>query len=321
MRTYDILNQQTTVILGASGYGKQTDSSIGTVLFHLSSKWKEQVGEAQRILKEKGKKEYTGFKQSFPVWFPSGVIANGDASDNNMVSHTNLIALDIDHLTEEELISFRNEFFNEPYVVSILRSVSGEGLFVLVYVEDWKKTKGYYNYFASLLKQRFNIELDTKATNIARKRFISWDDEMDKWIKPMDADITPWRLYLEDTITLDVVEQEAFKPMQRNLFDDDNDWQVNQTRKAIWALLNSGFNAQDRGYWYHCGCDFAAFADGQEMFDKLCSNWGNQTAKDTQPTWKECMAHPTTINDDLHRKWQGMAKNRLGLQWWKKQPA
>ena len=315
MKVENIINQTVTVIKGgAIGYINQEIVTIKDALYGIPTRCFGMINRARYLLNNEGKERYKQYKVNIPVWFPSGCIAHRDASDDHMISHTNVIALDIDNMEKGDIDKFRSEFFNKPYVIAVLKSLSENGLYVLIYVEDWKHTKGYYKYFGNLLKHTYNIDLDTNATNIARKRFISWEEDIDKWIKPLDADIEPWKLYLEDIPAPE--PQPTYQPMFRKSQQEMDQSNIERTHRAMWRLLENGFDVKDYGHWYHIGCDFAAFEDGKQMFDRLCSNYkSDQVERDKINTWKSCLRNPTKIDSDMHRKWQGMAKNQLGAFW------
>lgn len=329
MKVEEILNQKVTFCSNSVGYHNQISPTIKQILdTTVSGKYRPQVEIARQILKNGTFEEYADYKkQNIPIWTPSGLFKQGNLKDNAIISYTNLIALDIDvkdtgkktENLDKDINYIRQDFFNKPYVLAVLTSCSGNGLYALVYVEDGKKTKQYIRYFGDLLKQKYDIDLDTQACNLSRKRIFSWEEDLYKWVKPMDYNIIPWKLYKDDEM------EKLLNPYQPNtvllqptLFDADEDFLIERTREAIWALLNSGFNADKRGYWYYCGCDFANFLDGKQMWDKLCSNYPLKQRDDPNKIWKNCEENKTLIDDDFHRKWQGMAKNQLGSEWWKK---
>lgn len=317
MKVRDILNQRTSTLQRARGYAGQSTCTVYNMLYNLHPAYVEKIKKAREILKTRGKDDYREYKiNNIPCWFPSGCIAYRDAKDSSMVSHTNILALDIDHLAPEEIEEFRRKFFQEPYVIAVLDSLSGEGLYALILVEDWHFHTEYYKYFEGLLKDKYNVELDPNASNIARKRFISWQPDAGNWIKSDDEEITPWHLkYIETEEPKK--SQIDFKSIKFNHdSQSDEKRQIERTRMAIWKLLQSGYNVPGYRQWFGVGCDFAAFEDGTAMFDTLCSNYGKQEKGAVESTWRNCLKNSSIINDDLHRRWQGMAKNMLGERWW-----
>lgn len=323
MKVQEILNNEVSILPRVNckiNPGKKSTLSIYSILFELTPKIEPMQNIARELLYKEGKNSYKEYKtNNLPVWFPAGQVLTGNGKDSDIVNYSNVMAIDIDDIPESDLIRFREDFFKEPYVISILKSLSGKGLYALIYVEDGKKTKQYYKYIQNIIKKKYNISIDPHACNIARKRFVSFDENMEKWIKPMDCNITPWKLYVNDDITstlFEPIDQQSYNYYTNNLFNKD--LSLERTRQAIWALLESGYTTDSYFHWYHIGCDFVPFSDGEAMWEKLCSNYGKQTEKDPINTWKSCKKNPTTIDDDFHRKWQGMAKNRLGENWWKK---
>lgn len=321
----NILNQEVTILssVNASPYNGSwcQKTSIASILF--STAWNEKI-EQYRNLKLTDPAKAKEFKiHEIPCWTVSGTFDGyriGKRPDL-FTSFSHIIALDIDVKDDEnnnvDIDSLRLELMKKPYVVAVLRSVGGKGIYVLILVEDPLKTTEYYHYLADLYEQQYGVEVDRNAMDLSRKRYVSTEENICRWIKPNNTIIQPWNLTPIVETLMEVTTSPYIPERQQVLFNDD--YQVERTRNAIWALLNSGYNAQDRGHWYHCGCLFAAFPDGKEMFDKLCDNWGKQNEQDVKNTWKSCTEHPIEINDDVHRKWQGMAKNRLGPGWWKKQ--
>lgn len=322
MKVKEYLNQQVSTFYTAEGQEIinttmasiffETKDFYGKIVSSAAELSKDKVLEVRRILNKYGTEAYLRQKKNLPCWIPCGCVI-GDAKDESMVSFTNIISIDIDHLTEEEQKSFRQKYFEEPWVVAILKSLSGNGLYVLLAVENIKDIKGYVRYLTKMFNINYNIEIDSKVSNLARKRFISWEEDIEKWIKPFDYEITPWKLKLKEEEP--IVQEESYKPA--NLSKLSEEVAIERTRKAIWALLNNGYTVKDYGAWYYVGCDLAAFSDREAMFDKLCNNYGKQNKDAVKNTWKHCLENPSTINDDLHRKWQGMAKNQLGQDWWR----
>lgn len=337
MKVEDILNRKVTVMSTIDAYPSKEgawmkDAPLIEVL--MATNWNDKIEESRRLNTPETKQEYKAYKaHNVPAWTVSGTFPYFGISIKNIKEPNNLIALDIDVKEDEnvgiDLDNLRKELFNKPYVVAALKSVGGKGIYVLILVEDYIHTTGYYWYLKDLYKQQYGVDIDTNAMDLARRRFVSTEDNICKWIKPNQYEVTPWKLYCnEEEVERLKKEQsgQAFdeviplqtKEQQTKLFSD-NIQQTERTHKAMWALLNNGFNAPSIGYWYHTGCDFAAFPDGKDMFDKLCSNWGSQDSKVVENQWKRCVKDASEINDELHKKWQGMARNRLGEHWWCKQ--
>lgn len=333
----DILNRKVTVMSTIDAYPKKEgawmiDSPLIEIL--LATNWNDKIEETRRLNTPETKSEYKAYKaHNVPAWTVSGTFPPFGISIKNIKEPNNLIALDIDVKEGEndgiDLDTLRHTIFNLPYVVAVLKSVGGKGIYALILVEDYTHTTGYYWYLKDLYKQQYGVDVDDNAMDLARRRFVSTEEDICKWIKPNKQEIVPWKLYCTDE-EVEQLKKESKDPMasievspvyiperQQCLFNDKS-MQMERTHKAMWALLNHGFNAPSIGYWYHIGCDLAAFPDGRAMFDKLCSNWGTQDAKVMDNQWKRCLVDVSEVNDEMHQHWQGMARKRLGEGWWKK---
>lgn len=337
MTAEEILNQRVTLMDTIDTYPKKegawmTDVPLIQVL--LATNWNDKIEEVRRLNTPETKAEYKSYKNhNLPAWTVSGTFPHFSIGIDRIKEPNHIIALDIDVKEDENaelnIQELKKELFSKPYVVAVLDSVGGKGIYVLVYVKDYTHTTGYYYYLMDLYKQQYNVSIDDNAMDLARRRFVSTQPDICKWIKPNKEEIIPWELYCSDDEILilkgksnDIKFDQVIPlhlPTKQTTLSFDEELQKERTHQAMWILLNNGFNAQDRGYWYHIGRDLAAFPDGKEMFEKLCSNWGSQDHKSIENTWKCCVKKPSTIDDEMHRKWQGMAKNRLGNYWWKKQ--
>lgn len=340
MKVEEILQRK--VSLARSLYKKavHVEVTIETILFDICERWKYKVLDAREAYDKYGKEAYTKKKVQFPVWFPHGVTGEDD-KDENMVSFSNIIALDIDVDCEKninvglDMEDLRTKLMQYPSVFAALKSSSGKGIYVLVAVEDYTHTRGYYEWWKGILLDKYNAVLDMSGTNYARKRFISWEEDMEKWIKPMDAEIIPWKLYLKEVTNMfkptEVKATTIRRHTQTDLFGED--FQLERTRNAIRALINAGLSSDDfnhsgdgaYGHWWWIGNNIKYFfdnAEGEMLFVKFSQN--SSTYHDNIETCLKCFRNCDGSKalfggseDDLHRKWQGMAKNKLGVGWWR----
>lgn len=293
--------------------------TLYNILYKLSPAIKDKQDIARNLLKTNGEEVYKQYKKNnMPVWFPCGILKDGSSYDKDVIEYSNILAIDIDDIEGEELEKFRTEFFKEDFVFAVLESLSGIGLYALILVEDGQNTREYYKYIGLHIEEKYNIEIDKHCKNIARKRFISYDENMNMWIKSPDTEITPWTFYLDER-TEDLFN---FTPKPKNstsIFKNRNQFEVQRTHDAILAVLDTGFTTDDYGHWYYLARDFAAFPDGEYMYAKLCNNYsGEQDRNAVKNTWKHCMQEPSIIDDNMHRRWQGLAKKLLGAKWWNK---
>lgn len=332
MKTIDILRQKHTVLMTMDGFIShqgvldytQTDLSLYTILVPLSHKFKDVIGMMRE--EEYHSNKYNDIKENMlPVWFVGGTFPQATMEYNRIVPHTddtdiltysNLLCIDIDNQEID-----RHAIFDLPYVIAVLRSSGGSGYYVLILVEDGIYTKEYYSYLARLFKSKFNIEVDQQCKNIGRKRVLSYEDDIEKWIKPFDYEIKPWKL--RDKIVIDDLFDN--KPIRFIDYKPNNSDNTDFTRKAIWKLLDSGFSIDDYskqnanyGAWYYTACEFANFEDGYDMFVRFSQNSSkyNDDINTINNKWHNADKSKTNI-DDVNKKWCGICKNRFGSNWWR----
>lgn len=317
----NILKTKLTVLPNATGYievkdekGKKELKYVQTVMtlqefLDLGIKYKEAID----ILRSYGYHSEMQLtkKPEFPCCITGGVCEENKQDDNSIIIYSNLLFIDVDKIDNPDIDmnEKRKELFDWEYSAAVLNSISGMGYYVVIPVEDSRYTKEYYKYLVNLFKNKFGLVVDPKCKNIARKRFISYDD-YDKWIK--SGDIWVWNLKYQEKD-----KKEEIKPLLNNinLNNNNNNNNSEYTRKAIWKILNDGYTVNDYGAWYHTGTEFANFEDGEDMFIKLCDNYGKQNSSPNNK-WKQCLKNPADI-EEVNRKWQGMAKNKYGKNWWK----
>lgn len=343
MQVKDILNQQVTVIKAIYDENYNAHTSIGNVLFNLCPRWKEHITNLRNILNTQGDTTYKKAKIHTPAWFPHGTVFGG-TRDDNMASYTNIIAIDIDVKPGEndtlDVEWLRREMYKQPYVFAALKSLSGKGIYILVYVKDHNHTKEYYRYFYNMLLHKYNVKIDMSATNIARKRFIAWEKDMDKWIKPMDTDITPWSLYISDEVNKlfkdkPIPQHNVRRHTSHNLFNTD--FTRERTKEAITKAITLGQLSVDYftgkseasmvNVWWHIGNEIKYFfgdVEGEQLFVQFSQNTSkyNDDYSTIKSQYERCDADKaidgkyTKTEDELHSKWQGIAKHLLGERWW-----
>lgn len=325
MKVIDILNKKHTVLSSVDGLYEhqglydynQSIMDMKTILFELGKRYSEQINNLR--LMQYHSKEQKEFKERFPCWFVGGTFPLQQTEDNDILEYSNILAIDIDKCdnTDKNLEDIRKEIYDLWYVFAVLKSISGKGYYALVLVEDGKFTKDYYTYLAKLWNKKFGLVIDEQCTNIGRKRFISYEDNIHNWIKSNDTDIIPWKLkYIKPIEKSKVNRMIDYRPTS---YDSNN-----LVRKAIWKLLNGGYSIDNMnvttshyGVWYHTACEFHHFDDGFDMFVRFSQNSSkyNDKLSDIQKKYNngkiECPI------EDVSKKWCGICKRIYGINWWK----
>ena len=78
-------------------------------------------------------------------------------------------------------------------------------------------------------------------------------------------------------------------------------------------VINDGYYVKGYNAWYHLACELKAF-DRYDLFIKASNNVDyNDSIDKIKKKWDN--AEPVNIDNDLIRKWCGMARNRIGKDW------
>ena len=322
MKVVDILNKKFSVLVNVDGYTyhqglsdyTQTVMTLKQII-ELGNKYIKQI-DMLRLL-EYHSKEQKAYKEYFPCWFTGGIFPINQTEDKDILEYSNILAIDIDKCdnTDIEINDLKQKIFELPYVFMISKSISGEGIYVLVLLEDGRYTTEYYEYLAKLWNQKFNVNIDVQCTNIGRKRFISYDNEI--MIKDDQTNIKEWKLkpiHVEPKINK--TKMMDYKPMNTS-YDS-----IGLTKRAIWYLLNNcNYSIDDintdKAYnvWYHIGCDFRHFDDGEQMFIQFSNNTSKYKDSTNKILSKWNKTKIENNIDDVCRKWCGICKNKLGRDW------
>jgi hypothetical protein len=119
-------------------------------------------------------------KALLPVFYPSGVL-EGSKEDDSLAIHSGLLVIDIDEMpTEGPCEGFTPDklrdwlWYNYENIAFSALSVSLKGVFAVVPIAYPDKHQSHAQQIIADMQQ-IGIKLDTKCTNLARARFISYD--------------------------------------------------------------------------------------------------------------------------------------------------
>ena len=326
MKTKNILNKKFTTLSSLDGYYHhqgltdytQTNLTLNQILY-LGNKYKEQINILRQM--EYHSEEQREFKEKFPCWFVGGIFPFEKLKDENILEYSNVLAIDIDKKDNPniDLNEIAKKIFELPYVFMVSKSISGQGIYVLVLLEDGIYTKEYYTYLTKLWTKQYNIKIDEQCKNIGRKRFISYDDNI--MIKDDEIEINEWKLksIIKEPSNNETKKSQPYCGKYKTV--NTNQGLVS---KAIWYLLNNrfsidNFNAEEPyATWYHIGCDFRHFDDGEQMFIKFSTNSTKYFDNITNILKKWNQTKKEISLDEVSKKWCGMCKRIYGKQWYNK---
>ena len=317
------MKKELTFLYTISGYTKGNYVQIKLPLRELLIDVPEKIKDSIYKLRQMGygTSQYNEAKKNFPCWVVSGVYPLKKINDNDTLIWSNIIAIDIDKKDNKDidLNIIRKTLFDLPYVFAVLNSISGQGLYALILVEEGQYTKEYYKYISKLWNKQYGLNIDTQCNNISRKRFVGYDDEVMKWIKDDNVEIDPWKLkYIERK-----VEEKKNDYIHASKYENNNDNKF--VKKAIWKLLNGGYSIDNMntsettryGAWFHVACDFKHFDDGLDMFIKFSNNSSKYNDRHSDIVKKFNNARIEKDFNDVAQKWCGICKHIYGSDWWK----
>lgn len=228
----DIMQSEVTVLQSI----KERTPYVMTVadfLTHLGWKFRHNIDYVRSLPYHSD--EQTSAKKDLPVMYIAGVFPDGrvkliDCPERaaNM-KWSNLMCVDIDFKENEQYTpeQLKEKTFALPYVAGCYTSSSGKGIYLIVPIEDGRKTKSYQVYLRKLFKQQYDIVTDNNAKDINRARVLSYDtaDDIKRWTKTGDVDV--WTLeYVEPEYKPAEIQQPVCSKYkteyEHTLLDDDN---------------------------------------------------------------------------------------------------
>ena len=317
----DILQAKVTIIPNSNGiiYSNgnslyyQKSVTLKDVLVTIPNKYKQTLEAISNM--EYHSEEQSRAKLCVPRYYIAGTFpvpthpGQFTIKDNNLISPTNLMTVDIDKKDNESVdINKLREFVQSlPYVFTTQMSISGQGFYAIICITDTNKTKSYYKAISQTWKNLYGINIDNSACNIARARIISYNSDAESWF---NDNVYVWtKEYIEPTTNTE--QTSVFQ--QSNI---DNEFMLERTHKAIRYCADNGYYAKTYNEWYWLACDCSNFSDGEDIFIRFSENYPNKKDSLDKILKKYRGATPTGIDSSLHRKWQGLAK-KINPNWWR----
>ena len=155
------------------------DSEIETITLGralISDAWREQV-EALRAETDPAKRK--ALKNKLPCITPGGTFTH--ISKNGLERASGYLCADLDYKPEKginadlEGFDLKAAVARLPYVAYCGKSCGGKGYFLIIRIADASKYKAYYRALQAEFEEG-GLTLDKACSNIAFKRFVSWDE-------------------------------------------------------------------------------------------------------------------------------------------------
>lgn len=186
-KTTDILNLKVSFQENTWSNISSSEPSINNVLNAIQSdKYKHQITDLRTNLEIDNTAYYNDNKKRLPaVTFSATFTANRIKA--NVKNYNNLIVIDIDKLSTQEMVTCYNQLLNDDYVFSFWRSPSNKGykgLVHLLYIDipgdiDLEtKHKSAFKKLSTYFQEKYAIELDKSGSDISRLCFLSYDKNL-----------------------------------------------------------------------------------------------------------------------------------------------
>lgn len=116
-------------------------------------------------------------KQTLQCYTPSAYYSCKKKGAEILVHRNPILQLDFDKLQDYDLGEVKQAIFDLPFVGCVSKSVSGDGLFVLILIDDETRLSEYYAQCSRAFRNELGIIADpTKGSNPVHLRFISYDE-------------------------------------------------------------------------------------------------------------------------------------------------
>ena len=163
-----------------------------------NGKYADKITEVRTVLEQQGDQKYRDAKKTLPAVAFCGEFVGGHAKDN-LKRHNNLLVIDIDHLSREEMRTVYNKMASDKCILAFWVSPSGNGYKGLLRInykdipESISLDLCYKKAFADVsdyLMERYGIQLDTNCSDFSRICYVCSDENLyvNEKAAPFDVD-------------------------------------------------------------------------------------------------------------------------------------
>ena len=163
-----------------------------------NGKYADKITEVRTVLEQQGEQKYRDAKKTLPAVAFCGEFVGGHAKDN-LIRHNNLIVIDIDHLSSEEMRTVYNKMASDECILAFWVSPSGNGYKGLLRInyknipESISLDLCYKKAFVDVcdyLFTRYGIVLDTNCSDFSRICYVCSDENLyvNEKAAPFDVD-------------------------------------------------------------------------------------------------------------------------------------
>ena len=185
---------------------KYSDLQIGRVLRGIKNgAYNKQICQARHFLLQNEEAKYKEIKNQLPAVTFCGTFTKGHKAEE-CETYNNLLVIDIDKLSEMEMVEVRKVLQSEPYIASYWISPSGKGYKGLVCL-DYDSSFSFSNIMPNKVKHKlafrklftylvsnYGIALDSSGSDICRLCYMSSDSDL-----VIKDEFTAFEVHAEET--------------------------------------------------------------------------------------------------------------------------
>lgn len=186
--------------------------------------WEDIVNTCRNL---KTKEERDDYKRKMPTACLSGKFSY--RSDSSLVEHSEVIAMDLDHV--DDINQLKSRFKKDRYVLSVFMSTSGLGLRVLFKIEP-DKHKEAFKAICQYVYENYGQPCDTNSS-LSKPYVVSYDPDL--YINPDYETIPVFKKYIKETVIKNIPSyihnNDDFESVYRqiigrriNICDSYDDW-------------------------------------------------------------------------------------------------
>jgi len=221
---------------------------------------------------------------------------NGRHRAEDLAEYNNIMLVDIDKISSDEIIKIKEKALNDPYIFACWLSPSGHGLKTLIRIDSTPTMhKFYFSQVEDYLFSNYGIQADLSGSDICRLCFISYDENIiikadsktfpiheESWL--LDAMAVHTKEGIEPIRNVSGKTKELFSTVEKQLkykTEGRNKFSEKELLRKIIIYLRKNILSITDSYsnWIKVGFAIAnsfTFDIGQAFFLELCRLDGNQ---------------------------------------------
>ena len=165
---------------------KGRNVSVQSILDEIrGGKWGAQIEKLRQL----SEADYPKEKACLPAFMLSASTKNGGHKEQDIETHSGLLQLDIDHLTDAEAaIACREALRSDDHILAAWLSPSGSGVKAVLCIPDQVQThRASFSAAQAWIREKHGYEIDAHCADPCRLCFISHDADL--WLNPSAVEL------------------------------------------------------------------------------------------------------------------------------------